>query len=884
MAQVSKINMGGIDYDIRDRLLAQEVTEEIADLENKVEQNLSELEQVISEQIENYKPIEIIGDVTNAADEEDLTSENNFLKLKNRNALNGMGYVILRTKNTFEEQVTLPNTIYIIRYDFDLANKQIALPNNSVLFFDGGCVKNGTLVGQNTKIASNAKCFVNTLLLGTYVGACHTKWFADYSTISVENGFVISKNDTTSQLQYALDSSFSTIYFDSGLYYITESLVVSDAKELHLEGGATSQYLYQKQSNLQNKTIVFTDKNISLLVVRPNQSGQAKRVSIHGGNFDASLCDEPYTSSCISIDITNDRKIWGLSVDSGLWGKYSYIGAPNGIGVGFLTDNKSGYATMIRIGGIIQWFNKGVVALTNGTCWITDISITSEFSNVATVLETNTDTYIESSVQSSIFLTEAEKDTPVLLIKGGKVVVSGMIWDLKHTREVDGVKLYNNIYLAEIHNSPTIQLLGKVKSIYENRLDEYVKGDRSSFFVGNIINTERLNVLPSCESNCLEALHERGGSVSIQTYTQNGEVIDSPSVELENLFKISSDCVHYAPSSYSNNDAEITITLPDNTLLNLLSFAVFSKSKEVAMENVEVTIILNNDSTSVVRTMPVYKEIQFFYVRHGYGYAVKEVKIRFCKIKSAFFISPLIGNAPSTGYINNLGCTFLPISGGVVYGESSFQKGIMTPKVGVGSLSIMDESGDLKINDTILPLTKRAISYSGKPTKKPFLKLVNNTNPAFACVDIMIYSFVGVDYIKYAIYRLVANGFTGSSNLRYYRLSGNTDYDLIFYKSNDSNINYIVSLNNENKYEEGATRVQLLGTSFEGVSYVSQTDDEVLAQGYVVYSPTFISNIGATRPSKYAIGIGYQFFDSSLGKPIWYNGDGKWVDATGAIV
>ena len=68
--------------------------------------------------VENYPNITINGDVTNAPDEEDITSDaNNRLKFANRPATNGMGYVILRKNKTFAEQVTLPNTIYEIRYD-----------------------------------------------------------------------------------------------------------------------------------------------------------------------------------------------------------------------------------------------------------------------------------------------------------------------------------------------------------------------------------------------------------------------------------------------------------------------------------------------------------------------------------------------------------------------------------------------------------------------------------------------------------------------------------------------------------------------------------------------------------------------------------------------
>ncbi len=44
-------------------------------------------------------------------------------------------------------------------------------------------------------------------------------------------------------------------------------------------------------------------------------------------------------------------------------------------------------------------------------------------------------------------------------------------------------------------------------------------------------------------------------------------------------------------------------------------------------------------------------------------------------------------------------------------------------------------------------------------------------------------------------------------------------------------------------------------------------------------------HVGTTeeRPSFYSIRIGFQYFDTTLEKPIWYNGT-EWVDATGTSV
>ena len=89
----------------------------------------------------------------NDADEEDITrNTDGKLQFKNRAYGDGMGYVILRKDKTFAEQVAQANTIYEIRYDFDINGEEVDIPANCVLKFNGGKVENGTIVGNNTGV------------------------------------------------------------------------------------------------------------------------------------------------------------------------------------------------------------------------------------------------------------------------------------------------------------------------------------------------------------------------------------------------------------------------------------------------------------------------------------------------------------------------------------------------------------------------------------------------------------------------------------------------------------------------------------------------------------------------------------------------------------
>lgn len=127
--------------------IVNDADKELDDIENEI----SEFKEAVVEQVESYKPVVINGDVVNAADEEDLTSENNLLRFKNRSPINGMGYIILRKDKTFEEQVSQSKTIYEIRYDFNLT-AEFTMPEDCVLKFVGGHIRGAKLIFNDTFI------------------------------------------------------------------------------------------------------------------------------------------------------------------------------------------------------------------------------------------------------------------------------------------------------------------------------------------------------------------------------------------------------------------------------------------------------------------------------------------------------------------------------------------------------------------------------------------------------------------------------------------------------------------------------------------------------------------------------------------------------------
>lgn len=129
------------------------------------------------------------GSITNLPDEEDITvTDANTLQFKDKeyNPYNysGMGRVYLRkhivngTNVLAQHMINKPNTIYIIQYDYCLADQTIEIPDNCVLQFEGGSIRNivstnnqGVLIFNNTRVLPLSEDFTNIIeakIEGTY--------------------------------------------------------------------------------------------------------------------------------------------------------------------------------------------------------------------------------------------------------------------------------------------------------------------------------------------------------------------------------------------------------------------------------------------------------------------------------------------------------------------------------------------------------------------------------------------------------------------------------------------------------------------------------------------------------------------------------------------
>lgn len=181
--------------------------------------------------------------------EEDLTIDQakglQFANRVNGVNTNGMGYKILRKDATFASQVTDTNTIYEIRYDFNLDGTTFSLPAKCVLVFEGGKLSNGTLEGDNSVIDASAEQIFNTnlTLSGTWnINKAFPEWYG-----AVADGVT----DCTAAIQ-KLDGF--PIYFSGGTYIVSN--VILHRNTLLIGCGIEKTIIKQKPNSVDDMIIL----------------------------------------------------------------------------------------------------------------------------------------------------------------------------------------------------------------------------------------------------------------------------------------------------------------------------------------------------------------------------------------------------------------------------------------------------------------------------------------------------------------------------------------------------------------------------------------------------------------------------------------------------
>lgn len=237
------------------------------------------------------------------ADEEDITAESGNLKLKDRAYdeanFSGKGYKILRKniqgeKNILtQDMINEPNTVYEIRYDFDLNGQEITIPEGCVLDFQGGSFNNGTIIASNTNIIANEyQIFTKVLLKGTFnrdlrfLDIWHNNIFDEslnsLSKLVLTKTHYIEEGDSyifhriTSQT-LSIDGNYNQIVFQSD--------------------GFSEKRIFVECENivLSNVTFLVESQNVTAKIGTIFNSRKAELYNVHYKGYNRFICNWTWT-------------------------------------------------------------------------------------------------------------------------------------------------------------------------------------------------------------------------------------------------------------------------------------------------------------------------------------------------------------------------------------------------------------------------------------------------------------------------------------------------------------------------------------------------------------------------------------------------------------
>lgn len=261
------------------------------------------------------------GSNVNYPDGEDLESRKigdiESLSFKNRSYIpdnfSGLGFTILRKnisngKNILTSDMISANSVVEIRYDYDLNGAILVLPENVVLMFNGGSIKNGTIQGNYTKIEGSLyQIFYDIIFAGTYVAPdVYVEWFGakgypikrstssywwdtgDTATNGLESGV-----DSTNAIKKAIDLAYLTqsrAVLSNGSYKITNSIDVPQSTTLHIERSSGVRY--------------YGDDGAGNIVITADKHNNTTTTQTFGGSQIALSSNQYFDTACLKKIIT----------------------------------------------------------------------------------------------------------------------------------------------------------------------------------------------------------------------------------------------------------------------------------------------------------------------------------------------------------------------------------------------------------------------------------------------------------------------------------------------------------------------------------------------------------------------------------------------------
>ena len=777
--------------------------------------------------------------ITNLPDDEDLEERNGVISFKDRvynpYLSTGKGYKILRmnwvngknilTQNMINEE----NTIYEIRYDFDLNEETITVPEKCILKFVGGSLSNGKLIGTNTIIeASPVMIFSSIITEGDFISPCYVEWFGAITYYKKQT----SPKFSTDAIQKAFDSAFTEIRFCAGIYYVDETLTLTSAKNIKMRGNVNPVSLKSTYDLLYNRqyvdcTIISTLSDINVLNVaisayRESDYDNTLCFSIAGGVFDVSNVSS-YNSAVIRCAATDKTMIWNHKIATNIFGPLvninSYEGfSPDSHGIGLqYTNDSDGSFYVANIDCYISGFTYGIKNDISNLNNITSFTIGGTISRCATHIDVGNgikNSVISSTIQPGKFFTD---NTDTHCIKGIllSTCIDAIFWDLNLSSKRGEITVYSNKYAFFVDNRAIgicITNRSQMTLAAPNLIDGAVYL-LSRQFNNNTIITRSIRTYGKNQKAYFGLIDNVWFGYDSIEITHTGNITDEEL--LGNPF--TENGLILRPKNVDRAGSNVTVTITNFIAQNIypIKFLVTENLYVPTLSTFKTIVITAYNGDSVVKSMTfnnIFQETQY--------------------------AQDFVAIWENSEYIQKVD-------------------------------KIVVELKDLYVAES---LTDALIRFEG-----------NSTYNVYRHICLPTYTNIKGKFILHGhtfrveqLYNGTPYLFDQTGNVFYFGTGGSPRFYSV-----DEIANTIAESSAANRYGNGARFNLVLDGRLHQVFYDKQTSTVMDAFGR---KAGLIRGTTAQRPTELEYGDrGYEYFDQTLNKPIWWNGT-KWIDSTGATV
>ena len=233
-------------------------------------------------------------------------------KLEKENVIHPTQYVVLTNRSPFEKQVSQPNTVYEIQGSFDLQGATINMPERSVLLFNGGSLKNGRIVGNDTQYCAKTPSKVFTCdTTGSFQQVAYIVKASEVGMIKNN----ANKAGTNFNILKQIIQRGTNLYLD-GRYCVTFSKPIELGRVLSLYGG---ELIYEKNAfrftdggglSVRGSTITASKKSPSAFFIGSNDLMGTQ--TIREISFLDSSIDCAYLVQILFKDLNSDNVSFGV--------------------------------------------------------------------------------------------------------------------------------------------------------------------------------------------------------------------------------------------------------------------------------------------------------------------------------------------------------------------------------------------------------------------------------------------------------------------------------------------------------------------------------------------------------------------------------------------